>query len=297
MTDSIMRWLQATDINEALLAIPEIERSDAKVLSGKSSPVFKTANEVYRFATSRWTAEQFLKEKSVLDELKGQAPFFTPIVTHFSTEPVYIAQELLPGIQANSAWFSRQDPDCKDRLIKCMAYFLAWLHDLDSSRFNIADTKHGEAIADRFDVYIDAFSQLEHGKELASFASDTFRMLAVLNTSDIQPSLLHGNFVLQNCLVEESTASLLSVVDFTVCWIGDYHWDFTVLRGGVGDRYFAKILEVYSRITRKIPNISLIMALERTQLCHFLYWIKGGAVQDAIVSDIRNWSPLDTANT
>ena len=45
MNDSIMRWLQATDINEALFAIPGIERSDVKVLNGKSSLVFKTAKE------------------------------------------------------------------------------------------------------------------------------------------------------------------------------------------------------------------------------------------------------------
>jgi aminoglycoside phosphotransferase (APT) family kinase protein len=263
-------------------------------LRGESSLTFEVDGDIYRFATTEWYAEQFAKEAQLLEGIRGRLPLLTPVLKEFSYDPVYMVEEKIPGVSFTTDMFIKLEPSIQRAVVDKLADFLAALHAQNSRKYPLADNKHGELILSRFDDYAQKFQTIH--PLAVDFAQHTSAVLSEVTAKmNRSVALLHGDFVLSNCLFDIKTTEPIGVVDFTASWIGDVNWDFTLIRGGLGKSNFSLLMRLYEERSGNKLDPVVIDCYRRTQLCHFLHWIDhraDGRLSTCHVSRPGTWRKL-----
>jgi len=284
-----LRWIE-NGMQGVLDELPGLIGKSITPLSGESSLTFEVDVDIYRFATTEWYAEQFAKEAQVLEGIKGKLPLLTPVLKEFSSDPVYMIEEKLPGVSFGTDTFIKLEPGAQRAIVDRLAAFLAALHAQNSRKFPLADNKHGDLILSRFGDYIEKFKTIH--PIAVDFARQTSTILSQVSARiDQSFAVLHGDFVLSNCLFDADTMTPLGVVDFTASWIGDVNWDFTLIRGGVGTSNFSLLMNLYEERSGTRLDRLVIDCYRRTQLCHFLHWIEP-AKQPKILAQMAGYRPV-----
>jgi aminoglycoside phosphotransferase (APT) family kinase protein len=266
-----LRWIE-NGMQGVLDELPGLIGKSITPLRGESNLTFEVEGDIYRFATTEWYAEQFAKEAQLLEGLRGKLPLLTPVLKEFSYDPVYMVEEKIPGVPFATDMFIELDPNTQRAVVDKLAGFLAVLHAQNIRKYPLADNKHGDLILGRFEEYEQKFQTIH--PLAVDFAKRTSSILSNVSARIGRAvALLHGDFVLSNCMFDINSKQPLGVVDFTASWIGDVNWDFTLIRGGIGKSNFSLLMKLYEERSGNTLDPLLIDCYRRTQLCHFLHWI------------------------
>jgi aminoglycoside phosphotransferase (APT) family kinase protein len=284
-----LRWIE-NGMQGVLNELPGLIGKPITPMGGESSLTFEAQGDIYRFATTEWYAEQFAKEAQLLEGIRGRLPLLTPVVKEFSHDPVYMVEGKIPGVSFPADMFMKLEPSIQSAVVGKLALFLAALHTQDIRKYPLADNKHGDRILGRFEEYVKHFETID--PLAVSFAIETSETISKMaEQMGRTVALLHGDFVLSNCLFDINTKQPVGVIDFTASWIGDINWDFTLIRGGLGQSNFSLLIQLYEERSGHEVNRVLIDCYRRTQLCHFLHWIDPEK-QPRILAQMARYRPV-----
>ncbi len=256
--------------------------------------VVKIDDDIVRFATDYEHANQLIHEQEILKYVEENTHCTVPHATASGRDPVYMRYHMIPGVTFDKKVWQQMSGKHKSNMINDIAVFLSSLHSLEKPakyRFEIND-RYGPDLIARIKEHLNGSEDFFGGSETKQFFVNTFEQFDSLILPEKDKVLLHQDLHPGNLLVDTKTWRLAGVIDFTLAWWGDFHWDFRKFRKFLSTAETNALIEQYQRRAVRIVDIAKLEVFEKIALCHtFCYTKRRQKNPDSIRRKIENWQP------
>ncbi len=279
----------------------------APIGTATANYVYRTdTGEIVRFPRKPWVAERFRAERWLLARLAPRISVRIPDLTYFGEAPIFMCYPEIPGSPAARSLLDTFDKVRRDAFARSLGRFLVELHAQPAAEHGDLPTDYGERIIARLTAERHSIAARDGtgivGRVLEG-SLDTWRRLMV---DEAPPVLLHQDLHGQNLICDPATGELVGVVDFTLAWIGDPHFDFPEILQ-CGDDILERVLEIYEPASGRPIDRRRVAVLWALQLCHSLCIAPPGSAREAEViarihafagrSDVARYLPLNVGHT
>lgn len=268
-----------------------LRRADGRFAAVEVSPVAaSTANYVYRtsdghilrFPHNTWVAERFRVERQVLDGLAGRLDAEIPKIAHFNESPLFMCYAEISGTVASKDVVGVFDRDRKAAFAEGIARFLIELHGQPAETFGSLGSEYGEKfIATLHENRIELAGRDESGRA-GGLLDAALEKWDRYPPDGADPVLLHQDLHGQNLICDEASGALVGVLDFTLAWIGDPHWEFPEIYR-CGEDIMDMVRESYETGSGRAIDRDKVETLSGLQLCHSLLIATPGSDREQVI--------------
>jgi aminoglycoside phosphotransferase (APT) family kinase protein len=255
----------------------------ASVAASTANYVYRTSNgHILRFPHNTWVAERFWSERRVLEGLAGKLDAEIPKIAHFNETPLFMCYPEIPGTVASKDVVADFDPDQRAAFTEGIARFLVQLHGQPVATFGSLGSDYGDRfIASLRENWVELAGRDRSGRAggLLDAALEEWDRFA---PEGADPVLLHQDLHGQNLICDPASGALRGVLDFTLAWIGDPHWEFPEIFR-CGEDILEAVLESYEAGSGRAIDRDKVKTLSSLQLCRSLMISKPGGERERVV--------------
>ena len=218
---------------------------------------------VVKFAWSEVRATRLWREGVVLERLRTLEPSLQlPDLVVLSRDPVLVVTRLVAGVPLSWEWASGLSAGETTQVAGQVAGFLVRLHGADVDR----------VVGGLPEIHPTAQADTEQLRRRFGRLVDDHRATSVMGWCDwvddvlaAEPSspgvVVHGDLHGYNQLWDQSSASLLAVVDFEECGVADGHFDLRYVSSNAdGPELVLAVMAEYERLSGRRLAIERVMA-------------------------------------
>lgn len=242
-------------------------KSKIKFLGQWTNTILEADNAwIIRVPSNDFNRSCFVREAKLLNALPDSAICEIPRSPMIDVETSSMAYRKLRGEAAGKDQFQNVSPDQKKQLSKALGSFLAWLHSHPVSLVEYDNGTYGPDIIHHIGQRVERF-----GAEVAEFGKRTLEDFKDYSSNAVRRVPLHQDLQPSNCLLD-ADHQLVGVIDFSLSWPGDPHWDFRRLYwfGDVAIRNAAAA--AYEEQGGQKIDLGVVEVLERVALLNSIIW-------------------------
>jgi aminoglycoside phosphotransferase (APT) family kinase protein len=219
---------------------------------------------VVKFAWSEIRATRLWREGVVLERLRTLEPSLQlPDLVVLSRDPALVVTRLVEGVPLSWEWASGLSTSETSEVAGQVAAFLVCLHGADVDRVTGGLPEvHPTAQADTEQLRR-RFGRLVDDRRATSVMEwcDWVDDVLAAERATFPGVFVHGDLHGYNQLWDQSSASLLAVVDFEECGVADQHFDLRYLPSNAeGPELVLAVMADYERLSGRRLAIDRVMA-------------------------------------
>ena len=251
---------------------------------------------VAKFAWSQVRAERLYREGVILRRLAGIAPTLRlPTVVALSADPVVVVTRRVAGDPLPWQRADGLPPDRMATIAHALGTFLATLHRVD------ADAVLGGLAPSRLSAQSDtATLRAEYvhlvDRDRGRLVRGWCDWIDVVLGVDVDAVLLHGDLHGHNQLWNLRAGSLVAVLDFETCTVGDPQFDFRYLPGNwASPELFVAVARSYEEHTASTVSFERVLAWHALTVLGDALWrteagapLPGGGNAATYVDDVAD---------
>jgi len=230
---------------------PEFSNSYFKVNSqGWSNLVFEVDEKfIFRVPRSEESRKDLEFEKEMLPKLSRISNLEIPsfkCVPSKDSDLEYVGYEMIPGVQLSNDSLTNCTEEETEMIASQIGYFLSKLHSIGDSK--TIEKAHIFNKWEHLKATVLSKSVSVLNKAQIVWIEDLFiNFEKLLMQSNIELSLIHGDFTEDHMLLNPVSNKIEGVIDFGDMQFNDTAFDFAGLYSSYGKSFMVKVLKYYDR--------------------------------------------------